>query len=86
MSNLFEMAKKPLEKAASVLHLDPNAAKILFQPERTLEVKIPVRMDDGRVEVFTGYRSQHSTALGPAKGGIRFHQNVNVDEVKTLGF
>lgn len=86
MSNLFEMAHKPLEKAASVLHLDPNASKILFQPERTLEVQIPVRMDDGRIEVFTGYRAQHSTALGPAKGGIRFHQNVNVDEVKTLAF
>lgn len=86
MANIFEMAKKPLEKAASLLNLDPSASKMLFQPERTLEVNIPVRMDDGRTEVFTGYRSQHNTALGPAKGGVRFHQNVTMDEVKTLGF
>lgn len=84
--NLFELAKIPLEKASQMLNLDPNASRILAQPERTLEVNIPVRMDDGRIEVFTGYRSQHNTALGPAKGGIRFHQNVSMDEVKTLSF
>ncbi|SDF66901.1 Glu/Leu/Phe/Val family dehydrogenase [Sporolituus thermophilus] len=86
MQNIFEMAKKNLEKAAKVMQLDPKAAKILEQPERTLEVSIPVKMDDGRIEVFTGYRSQHNTALGPAKGGIRFHQDVTMDEVKTLAF
>lgn len=86
MQNIFEMAKKPLEKASAVINLDPNAAKLLAQPERTLEVNIPVKMDDGRVEVFTGFRSQHNTAVGPAKGGIRFHQDVSMDEVKTLGF
>jgi len=85
-NNIFEMAKKPLEKAISLLNLDPSAAKMLEQPERTLEVSIPVKMDDGRTEVFIGYRSQHSTALGPAKGGIRFHPNVTMDEVKTLAF
>lgn len=86
MQNIFEMAKKPLEKASSIINLNPNAAKLLAQPERTLEVNIPVTMDDGRVEIFTGYRSQHNTALGPAKGGIRFHPGVSMDEVKTLAF
>ncbi|EAX47020.1 Glu/Leu/Phe/Val dehydrogenase, C terminal [Thermosinus carboxydivorans Nor1] len=86
MQNIFEMAKKNLEKAAAAMKLDPKVAKILEQPERTLEVSIPVTMDDGRIEVFTGYRSQHNTALGPAKGGIRFHQDVTMDEVKTLAF
>ena len=86
MENIFEMAKKPLEKASQVINLDGNTSKLLAQPERTLEVNIPVRMDDGRIEVFTGYRAQHSTVLGPAKGGIRFHQNVTMDEVKTLSF
>lgn len=84
--SIFEMAKIPLKKAEKVINIHPDAAKILAQPERTLEVSIPVRMDDGRLEVFTGYRSQNSTVLGPAKGGIRFHPNVTMDEVKTLSF
>lgn len=86
MQNIFEMAKIPLEKAAALIKMDPAASKLLAEPERTLEVSIPVIMDDGRLEVFKGYRSQHNTALGPAKGGIRFHQDVSMDEVKTLGF
>lgn len=86
MQNIFEMAKVPLEKAAALIKMDPAAAKLLAEPERTLEVSIPVIMDDGRLEVFKGYRSQHNTALGPAKGGIRYHQDVSMDEVKTLGF
>jgi glutamate dehydrogenase/leucine dehydrogenase len=84
--DLFEMAKIPLETAIKKMKLDPGAAAIIEQPERTLEVSIPVKMDNGTVQVFTGYRSQHSTILGPAKGGIRYHQNVSMDEVKTLGF
>ncbi len=84
--NLFEMAQIPLHKAIEVMKLDPNAAAIIDCPERTLEVSIPVKMDDGTTKVFTGYRSQHSTIMGPAKGGIRYHQNVNMDEVKTLAF
>lgn len=86
MSNIFEMAKKPLEQASNIIKLNPAAAKLLAQPEQTLIVSIPVKMDDGQIEVFTGYRSQHSTALGPAKGGIRFHPAVTLDEVKTLAF
>lgn len=86
MQNIFEMAKIPLDKAAALIKIHPAAAKLLAEPERTLEVSIPVIMDDGRLEIFTGYRSQHNTALGPAKGGIRFHQHVTMDEVKTLSF
>lgn len=84
--NLFEMAKVPFTKATEVMNLNPNAAAIIGAPERTIEVSIPVKMDDGSVKVFTGYRSQNSTVLGPAKGGVRYHQNVSMDEVKTLGF
>ena len=84
--SIFEMAKIPLAKAVSAMKLDPGTEKIMMQVERVMEVNIPVRMDDGRVEVFTGYRAQHSTALGPAKGGVRFHPDVCLDEVKTLSF
>lgn len=84
--NIFEMAKIPLNNAIAAMKLDPGAAAIIAQPERTLEVSIPVKMDDGTVKVFTGYRSQHSTIMGPAKGGVRYHQNVSMDEVKTLAF
>lgn len=84
--NIFEMAQIPLNKAIEVMHLDAGAAAIIAAPERTLEVAIPVKMDDGTTKVFTGYRSQHSTVLGPAKGGVRYHPNVSMDEVKTLAF
>lgn len=84
--NIFEMAHIPLNKAIETMKLDAGAAAIIATPERTLEVSIPVKMDDGSIKVFTGYRSQHSTILGPAKGGVRYHQNVSLDEVKTLAF
>ena len=84
--NIFEMAQIPLNKAIETMELDAGAAAISAVPERTLEVSIPVKMDDGTTKVFTGYRSQHSTILGPAKGGVRYHQNVSMDEVKTLAF
>jgi len=84
--NIFEMAKIPLNQAIEAMQLDPGAAAIIAVPERTLEVSIPLKMDDGSTKVFTGYRSQHSTVLGPAKGGVRYHQNVSLDEVKTLAF
>ena len=84
--NIFEMAKIPLNQAIEAMQLDAGAAAIIAVPERTLEVSIPVKMDDGTTQLFTGYRSQHSTVLGPAKGGVRYHQNVTLDEVKTLGF
>jgi glutamate dehydrogenase/leucine dehydrogenase len=64
--------------------LDANLAEILKHPKRQLTVSIPIRMDDGRVRVFEGYRVQHNVARGPAKGGIRYHPNVTLDEVKAL--
>ncbi len=84
--DIFEMAKIPLQQAIEAMELDENTASIISQPEKVLEVSIPVRMDNGKIRVFTGYRSQHSTAMGPAKGGIRFHPGVTMDEVKTLSF
>lgn len=85
-TNLYEEALKPLKKAAAVLNLEPNIVEALSSPERMLIVSIPVKMDDGKLKVFTGYRVQHNTARGPAKGGIRYHPGVCLDEVKSLAF
>ena len=68
--SLFEMAQIPMAEASKLINLDPNIEKIISNPERTVEVSIPVKMDDGHVEVFTGYRSCNSTVLGPGKGGV----------------
>ena len=65
-------------------HLDPNVAARLRRPERALIVSVPTRMDDNRVHVFTGYRVQHNDVLGPFKGGIRYHPEVNLGEVSAL--
>jgi len=75
-----------LNNAAAIMHLDTNIHEILKQPERLITLAIPVTMDDGRIKVFTGYRSQFNNALGPYKGGIRYHWDVSVDEVKALSF
>ena len=85
-TSLYEEALKPLKKAAAVLNLEPNIVEVLSSPERMLIVSIPVKMDDGKTKVFTGYRVQHNTARGPAKGGIRYHLGVCLDEVKSLAF
>jgi glutamate dehydrogenase/leucine dehydrogenase len=82
--NPFEAAMQNFDLAANMLELDPNIREIIKYPERILEVSLPVRMDDGHVRRFEGYRVQHSTARGPAKGGIRYHPNVTLDEVKAL--
>ena len=84
--NIYEQAMIPLQKAADTVNLDPNVLAILNECERILSVSIPVKMDDGSLRVFKGFRAQHNTAMGPAKGGIRFHQDVCLDEVKTLAF
>jgi glutamate dehydrogenase len=86
MENLdvFKQVQAQIKEACDLLGLDNNYFEILKQPERAMEVSIPVRMDDGSVKTFSGYRSQHNTANGPAKGGIRFHPGVHFDEVKTL--
>ena len=83
---LIEQSMIPLNKAIEAMKLDPGAAAIIAVPEKTTEVHIPVKMDNGKVQVFTGYRCQHSTIMGPAKGGVRYHTAVNMDEVKTLAF
>ena len=73
-----------LDDAAKLADLDPDIHRLLRTPKRILEVAVPVRMDDGRVEVFTGWRIHHDTTRGPGKGGIRFHPEVDADEVKSL--
>lgn len=82
--NPFENAQKQVRIACEKLNMEPAVYEILKQPLKVLEVSIPVKMDDGSIKVFTGYRAQHNDAVGPTKGGIRFHPNVNVDEVKAL--
>ena len=82
--NPFKVAQEQIRIAADIINLDPGMLAILSQPERELHVHFPVRMDDGTIRVFDGFRVQHSTARGPAKGGIRFHQDVSIDEVKAL--
>jgi glutamate dehydrogenase/leucine dehydrogenase len=82
--NPFHVAQEQIRIAAELINLDPGMLAILSQPERELHVHFPVRMDDGTIRVFDGYRVQHNTARGPAKGGIRYHQDVTIDEVKAL--
>ena len=83
-SGIFEEALKPVKKAADILGLDEATFNAIAQPEEILTVSIPLRMDDGRLEVFTGYRVHHNSSRGPMKGGIRYHPNVTLDEVKAL--
>jgi glutamate dehydrogenase (NAD(P)+) len=82
--NPFAIAKAQFERAADLLELDAGTRKILSTPRRALTVSVPIRRDDGRYEVFVGHRVQHNTARGPAKGGIRYHPRVTIDEVKAL--
>jgi glutamate dehydrogenase (NAD(P)+) len=82
--NAYQIALEQFNRAAAKLNLDADLAEILKYPKRQLTVSIPIRMDDGRVRVFEGYRVQHNVARGPAKGGIRSHPNVTLDEVKAL--
>lgn len=81
---IFDMALKQLDDVAKKINLDPNIHAVLRQPERELTVSVPVEMDDGHIEVFTGHRVQYSSVRGPCKGGIRYHQDVTLDEVKAL--
>lgn len=82
--NPFHIAQYQFDLAAEYLKLDPGLRQILRTPKRVLEVSIPTKMDNGQVKVFTGFRVQHNVARGPAKGGIRYHPGVNLDEVKAL--
>ncbi|MGA7367775.1 MAG: Glu/Leu/Phe/Val dehydrogenase [Nitrososphaeraceae archaeon] len=82
--NPFEVAVKQLDEAAKLAKLDKGMRDILASPNRVLTVAVPVRMDNGEIKVYTGFRSQHNSARGPYKGGIRYHPQVTVDEVKAL--
>ena len=82
--NPFEIARKQVKTACDRLNADPAVYEILKSPQRVLEVTFPVKLDNGTVKTFTGYRSQHNNAVGPYKGGVRFHPHVNLDEVKAL--
>ena len=82
--NAWDVAQRQFDLAAERLDLSPGLRKVLREPKRELTVHFPVKMDDGSVEVFTGYRVQHNLSRGPAKGGIRYHQEVTLDEVKAL--
>jgi glutamate dehydrogenase/leucine dehydrogenase len=82
--NAYEVALENFDTAADVMELDKDTREMIKYPERALTVSIPVRMDDGHIHRFEGFRVQHSTARGPAKGGIRFHPQVTLDEVKAL--
>lgn len=81
---MFKNTIKILEDAAAVINCDPNVLERIKRPKRAIIVSVPVRMDDYRVKVFTGYRVQHSSTLGPYKGGIRYHQDVDLSEVAAL--
>lgn len=82
--DLWDDVLAQLDDVASRIGLDPGIHAILRQPERELTVAVPVMMDDGSIQVFSGYRIQHSSARGPCKGGIRYHPNVNLHEVRAL--
>ncbi|MCD8914333.1 MULTISPECIES: Glu/Leu/Phe/Val family dehydrogenase [Staphylococcus] len=83
-NNLVTSTQQIIKEALHKLGFDDGMYDLVKEPLRFLEVRIPVRMDDGTVKTFTGYRAQHNDAVGPTKGGVRFHPNVNVDEVKAL--
>jgi glutamate dehydrogenase len=85
-TNPYQTALQQLEHAAAASKADPKVVELLKNPDRYMEVSIPVKMDDGSMKVFTGFRSQHNNFRGPYKGGIRFHSQVNLDEVKALSF
>ena len=84
MASTYEKLLSTIMEAAHTANLSEDDYISLLSPEREIHVSIPVKMDNGKIKVFSGYRVQHSTLRGPAKGGIRFHQDVNIDEVRSL--
>src|SRR6202167_4599274 len=82
--NPFRIAQIQFDMAAEYLKLDPGLRQILRTPKRVMEVSVPVKMDNGQTKVFAGFRVQHNVSRGPAKGGLRYHPNVTIDEVKAL--
>lgn len=84
MSNVYSTVVRQFDRAADRMGLDPSIRKILSVPMNEVVINFPVKMDDGRIEMFTGYRVQHNDALGPFKGGLRFHPAVEINEVRAL--
>ena len=82
--NPFELAQEQLRKVAAAFQIDPNLVRVLEECKKAVSVSIPVSMDDGAIRVFQGYRVTHNIARGPSKGGIRYHPDVTLDEVKSL--
>ncbi|MDQ3122944.1 MAG: glutamate dehydrogenase, partial [Actinomycetota bacterium] len=82
--NPFGLAKSQLRRVGEIFELDPNLIRVLSQCKKAVEVSIPVARDDGSIEVYLGYRVTHNIARGPSKGGIRYHPDVTLDEVKSL--
>src|SRR3954470_13616814 len=82
--NAWHVAQRQFDLAAERLNLDEGMRRVLREPRRELTVHFPVKMDDGSVQVFPGFRVQHNLGRGPAKGGIRYHQDVSIEEVKAL--
>ncbi|HZJ18395.1 MAG TPA: Glu/Leu/Phe/Val dehydrogenase [Patescibacteria group bacterium] len=85
-NNPWDRAKEQLKKSAKRIDLNKDLLKKLSKPEKVIKVNLPVKMDDGKIKTFKGYRVQHNNLLGPYKGGLRYHQNVNLDEIKALSF
>ncbi|KKU08380.1 MAG: Glutamate dehydrogenase [Candidatus Uhrbacteria bacterium GW2011_GWE2_45_35] len=86
MSNPFENALKQLDRAAKLQTFSPNFLAQMRQSQREVQISIPVKMNDGSQKIFIGYRVEHNNACGPYKGGIRYHQETNIDEVRALAF
>jgi glutamate dehydrogenase (NAD(P)+) len=82
--NPYEIARAQLQRVATIFDIDPNLVSVLGACKKSVEVSIPVGMDDGSTEVFQGFRVTHNVARGPSKGGIRYHPDVTVDEVRAL--
>ncbi len=82
--SFFQNTLDLIEKASKLMKLDPNVKEVLSNPNRIIEVSLPVKMDNGKIRVFRGFRVQHNDAAGPYKGGIRYHPQVDMEEVKAL--
>ncbi|MGC8926776.1 MAG: Glu/Leu/Phe/Val family dehydrogenase [Myxococcota bacterium] len=82
--SVYDSVRLQFEKAADLINFDQNIRKILSHTQNEITVHFPVKMDNGKIEIFTGYRVQHNNVLGPYKGGLRFHPDVNIDEVRAL--
>ena len=82
--NPFELAQEQLRKVAAAFQIDPNLVRVLERCKKAVVVSIPFSRDDGTIDVYEGYRVTHNIARGPSKGGIRYHPDVTLDEVKSL--